>query len=48
VKGASADLDNVGGYSALKLPVSKLADKKTRDEFFAVLLWIKDSIEKGE
>ena len=45
VKGATVDPDNVNGYAALKLPLKVLADKKELEAFFAVLSWIKQTLE---
>lgn len=45
VKGASVDLDNVDGYKGLRLPLRVIANEDARREFFAVLLWIKKTLE---
>lgn len=45
VTGATVDLDNVDGYRGLKLPLRALASKDTRNEFFSVCSWIKETLE---
>ncbi len=45
VKGAIVDLDNIDGYSALKLSLRDLANEDARREFFLICLWIKKSLE---
>jgi hypothetical protein len=45
VKGATVDLNNVDGYSGLKLPLRILANEDARREFFSVCSWIKETLE---
>lgn len=46
IKGATVDLNNVDGYSGLKLPLRMIADKEARDTFLSVCLWIKEMLPK--
>jgi hypothetical protein len=45
VQGATVDLNNVDGYSGLKLPLRILANEDARREFFSVCSWIKETLE---
>lgn len=45
VTGAVVNLNKVNGYSGLKLPLRVLVDKKSLQAFFAVLAWIKQTLE---
>jgi len=36
----------VNGYSAIDLPIKSLSDEKMLNEFFGVLLWIKQTLER--
>jgi len=39
----------VNGYSAIDLPLKSLSDEKMLNEFFKILLWIKQqTLEKKE
>lgn len=44
VTGAKVDLDNVDGYSGLKLPLRTLAKDDARREFFLICSWIKETL----
>lgn len=44
IKGAAVDLNNVNGFKALDLPLRALKEKEALDEFFAILLWIKNEV----
>ena len=45
IKGATVYPNKVDGYSALDLSIKSLADKKALDEFFKILLWIKETLK---
>lgn len=45
IPGVSIDAANVDGFSALHLPLSVLAEKGPREQFFEVCTWIKDALE---
>lgn len=45
IKGATVDLNNVNGFSALTLPLRVIANEDSRSEFFKILLWIKETLE---
>jgi len=45
IKGATVDLNNVDGYSGLKLPLRALADEDARQKFFSVCSWIKETLK---
>ncbi len=45
IKGATVDLDNLNGFSALKLPLRAIANTNSRREFFEVCMWIKKQLE---
>jgi hypothetical protein len=47
IRGASVDLDNVDGYSGLRLPLRVLAHKEAQDTFFSVCSWIKEALKVG-
>ena len=46
IKGAKIITDKVNGYSAIDLPIKSLSDEKMLNEFFGVLLWIKQTLER--
>jgi hypothetical protein len=48
IKGAASDLNNVDGYTALKLPLHLVADRENREVFFSVCSWIRDSLAAGK
>ena len=49
IKGAKIIVDRVNGYSAIDLPLKSLSDEKMLNEFFKILLWIKQqTLEKKE
>ena len=45
IRGANIYPNKVNGYSALKFPIKSLTDEKARNEFFRILLWIKEALE---
>jgi hypothetical protein len=44
IKGATVDLNNVDGYSGLRLPLRVLADNEAREIFFSVCSWIREML----
>jgi hypothetical protein len=45
IKGAKVYPDKVNGFSALNFPIKSLMNEKARNEFFGILLWIKETLE---
>lgn len=47
IKGATVDLNNVDGYSGLRLPLRVIAENEARDIFFGVCSWIQEALRVG-
>lgn len=45
VKGAIVDVDNIDGYKGLKLPLRAITNGESRNEFFSVCSWIKETLK---
>jgi hypothetical protein len=48
IHGATVDLNNVDGFTAIRLPLRLLANREARETFFSVCLWIRDSLRTGQ
>jgi len=45
ISGATVDVNNVNGYTALDFSIKSLSNEKVREKFFKILLWIKEELE---
>ena len=44
IKEAKVNIANIDGYNGFKLPLRSMTNEDTRQQFFSVCLWIKDTL----